>query len=965
MSTGEDPALRPRNPWSRARHVLALLAAGDAQGAARHLEMIRHHPALPPTAFAIYADKVKAALDAAGRPQPLDTPSAYTGGYDARLRQPFRQVQAGVLPARPYPAGMVLPPRAGAQNDTEFLRRAATRGYYGSGQPLGVTVFVAADATTDVAAIATALMGQAEGADICLTVAGADVSEDLSLPQALSPRIVRAPFLSAQAQAVMAQTLEDTKSDITIFLSGEVVLDDGFLARAWYLARVSDKVVQALVPLEDAAGLQPLTSWHLEHEIATSDFPYRALGGLSFVVATALIRAVGLPDARFSSLCLAAREIGWRMFQKGAYFAPLAVPVLKPARDSAADAADQALYVGLCPNPLDRPVDGTFQRPRVDIYIPTYNAVSYIRRAIDSVLEQDVRDLQVCVADDNSTDGTYALVQEHYADNPQVRVQTGPNGGIGHASNRGIAMGSAPYIGQLDADDCLKPGAVGRLMAWLDAHPETACVYGACERIDAQGGYIKNEFNWPVFTREKMMVTSIAHHFRMFRRAAFARTTQFREDIANAVDYDLLLKLTETGDFHHIDEILYQRRWHGENTSDVNETLQTTNTHIAQNDALHRLGLDRFWDLHIADPELPRQVGYRRRTGVRGVVFWPAPAQDDPSYHLRYGALVESVDICTGTVDAALEQLASFETPSDLTFHLHGLSSVLGEITDAAAAQTAIDTFVHTAETFVAGGGRFVWTVGQRTSFSELEIQLATRLAHLACCVHVDSTAVLKAARAVFDIPPSKVCILPQGHYIGCYPDFVTRTQARAQLDLAQSDDVILLAHLPQEEGALKETEELRLALRALLEARPQVVLVLAGSGQGTLAQQLSDALPPLQQGRVRSMARPVDEMEMQVFMRAADVALCAAAPGPALVALGFGVPVVAPATGPMEELFAGAAAGALYDPSRGGNALVRALGDALDAKHTGTAEQMGKAARALAQACPWPDFTPVLTAKG
>src|SRR5699024_4540363 len=115
-----------------------------------------------------------------------------------------------------------------------------------------------------------------------------------------------------------------------------------------------------------------------------------------------------------------------------------------------------------------------------------------------------------------------------------------------------------------------------------DENPDIACAYASCERVDAAGDYIKDEYSWPVFSREKMMITSIAHHFRMFRRYAWERTTKFREDIVNGVDYDIFLKMSEVGKFHHIDEKLYQRRWHGENTSHVNEHHQTANTYRVQ-----------------------------------------------------------------------------------------------------------------------------------------------------------------------------------------------------------------------------------------------------------------------------------------------------------------------------------------------------------------------------------------------
>ena len=119
-----------------------------------------------------------------------------------------------------------------------------------------------------------------------------------------------------------------------------------------------------------------------------------------------------------------------------------------------------------------------------------------------------------------------------------------------------------------------------------------------------------------------MMVTSIAHHFRMFRKQAWERTEKFREDIVNAVDYDMFLKLSEVGN-SSTSTRFDQRRWHGENTSNLNEGRQTVNTHRVQREALKRLGLYDFWDIHLEKPDEPRRITYRRQAGRKLVMFWP------------------------------------------------------------------------------------------------------------------------------------------------------------------------------------------------------------------------------------------------------------------------------------------------------------------------------------------------------
>ena len=217
----------------------------------------------------------------------------------------------------------------------------------------------------------------------------------------------------------------------------------------------------------------------------------------------------------------------FRLYNRGCYLRPVPTPEVRDFHVEDAG-ADSALFSQLCPNHWDRRRDGIFEVPKVSVYIPAYNAGRYIVRAVESVLEQDVQDLEVCIADDGSRDDTLHQLEHRFGDNPRVRWSTNANGGIGFASNRAISMARGLYIGQLDSDDCLKPGAIRTLAAYLDENPNAVCCYSSCERVDPDGEFLQKEYSWPVFSREKMMITSITHHFRMFRKQAWERTEKFR-----------------------------------------------------------------------------------------------------------------------------------------------------------------------------------------------------------------------------------------------------------------------------------------------------------------------------------------------------------------------------------------------------------------------------------------------------
>lgn len=766
--------------------------------------------------------------------------------------------------------------------------------------------------------------------------------------------IIRHPVAFPSAGANDRLLKISAESRMLLFTSGYVELDTMTLARMAHIAQVSDHVVHPLVP--PVKGSTPFSASAYK-DTFTRRYPFRDVLSLNFAVTSAMYQeAGGYFEPRFKGAYQAARELCFRLYNKGAYFQPLATRIIREPSVNPLEAGDQKLYNQLCPNHWDRKADGAYEVPKVSVYIPAYKAGKYIRRAIDSVLAQDMQDLEVCIADDGSPDNMLEVLEKHYGNEPRVRWSTAINGGIGYASNRAIAMTRGIYVGQLDSDDCLKPGAVRRLSDFLDENIDVACCYGSCERVDADGNYIKNEYSWPVFTREKMMITSIVHHFRMFRKLAWERTETFREDIVNAVDYDIFLKLSEVGKMHHIDEIYYQRRWHGENTSNVNEAFQTTNTYRVQREALTRIGLSNFWDVFVENPQEPRRVSYRRQEGRRLVMFWPY-YRANPYQRLLYAPQAGELEFCPGTIDAALKMISGAERPQEHIFHLHWLNFLFDDkMSDDEAAKVA-DAFVAKLNMFKKKGGSIAWTVHNVISHDavhhDVEVLLSTRLAELADILHFHSAGSVAEVERVFPIPPEKVRIAKHGHYIGAYPDLVSQAAARDYLGLEQTDDVILFNGQIRK---YKGIDALIEAFRALLQERPQALLLIAGAAREDPLLGQDVPLTPFERSRIRLVDRYIDDAELQVFLNAADFAVYPyrniLTSGSLMLALSFGLPAIITDAAMTREVMECGNAGIIYDGST--DMLTKSMTDMLSRKDDGSLEEVALEAMRVARAFQW-----------
>jgi glycosyltransferase involved in cell wall biosynthesis len=123
--------------------------------------------------------------------------------------------------------------------------------------------------------------------------------------------------------------------------------------------------------------------------------------------------------------------------------------------------------------------------PLVSVIIPTFNYSEFLPSAVDSALGQTVRDLEVLVIDDGSTDATRAVIAR-FSDH-RLTYHYQDNRGLAAARNRGIRLASGKYLAFLDADDLWLPGKLERQLPLLEVGGRLGLVYGGYEVIDARG----------------------------------------------------------------------------------------------------------------------------------------------------------------------------------------------------------------------------------------------------------------------------------------------------------------------------------------------------------------------------------------------------------------------------------------------------------------------------------------------
>ena len=160
--------------------------------------------------------------------------------------------------------------------------------------------------------------------------------------------------------------------------------------------------------------------------------------------------------------------------------------------------------------------------PLVSVVMPLFNAEAYVGAAVRSVLASELRELELLVIDDGSSDGSRAAVAA--ISDPRLQLITlPPSGGPSVPRNTGIGRARAPYVALVDADDLIRPHKLGAAVGVLDAHPEAGIAFADYERIDAAGSLrtasVRPEY--PVL--DALPCTALAEEWRLIAQPDFAR----------------------------------------------------------------------------------------------------------------------------------------------------------------------------------------------------------------------------------------------------------------------------------------------------------------------------------------------------------------------------------------------------------------------------------------------------------
>lgn len=229
--------------------------------------------------------------------------------------------------------------------------------------------------------------------------------------------------------------------------------------------------------------------------------------------------------------------------------------------------------------------------PSVSVVIPVRNGALYLGEALQSVLDQDLADIEVIVVDDGSSDDSAAIATSIGDRDSRVKVVANRGKGIVDALNMGISLARAPLVARMDCDDVSLPDRLRLQAACFDADPGLQLLGTAGLQIDRNGqplGPMDVPSDGDELRDTLARYNPMLHPTVMFRTEVVRHAGGYRRAFTYAEDYDLWLRLSETGKLANMDARLVKLRSHPGQISRVKEDQQKAAAALARQSALLR-----------------------------------------------------------------------------------------------------------------------------------------------------------------------------------------------------------------------------------------------------------------------------------------------------------------------------------------------------------------------------------------
>jgi glycosyltransferase involved in cell wall biosynthesis len=213
--------------------------------------------------------------------------------------------------------------------------------------------------------------------------------------------------------------------------------------------------------------------------------------------------------------------------------------------------------------------------PLVSVIIPVYNCEQYIRTAVESIIAQSYKNLEIIIIDDGSTDSTWDILNElKLRDGRIATYRNKRNLKIVGTLNFGIEKSNGKYIARMDGDDYREVDSIYQQVSFLENNQDVVIVGGSIDVCDGDLNVV-NHRKYPLIDEEirakLFRYNPFAHPAIVIRKSALEGNPYL---LNWAEDYDIYFRLGNKGKFANLPTTVLKLRTHSSSISQSKVSYQ-------------------------------------------------------------------------------------------------------------------------------------------------------------------------------------------------------------------------------------------------------------------------------------------------------------------------------------------------------------------------------------------------------
>ncbi len=216
---------------------------------------------------------------------------------------------------------------------------------------------------------------------------------------------------------------------------------------------------------------------------------------------------------------------------------------------------------------INKAGSNTGDDPTVSVIVPTYNRPNTLSEALDSILNQTFKEIEIVVVNDAGAD-VENIVSSRNKKNNITYIRHGRNRGLAAARNTGIKVARGKYVAYLDDDDLFYPEHIETLVNFLDANKEYKAAYTDAYRAHQEkkdGKYVvtkkdvphSSDFDYDLILRGNFIPVLCVMH----ERSCLDEVGCFDETLKAHEDWDLWMRMSRKFRFRHIKKLTCEFSW--------------------------------------------------------------------------------------------------------------------------------------------------------------------------------------------------------------------------------------------------------------------------------------------------------------------------------------------------------------------------------------------------------------------